>query len=62
MKTYAGQNEVFDMYSNATLATLDVMLRCAMSYENDAQIQGYEIKTFSRSPKKTGFSKLIAGC
>ena len=40
MNGYAEKEEVFDMYSNSSLATLDVMLRCAMSYENDAQIQG----------------------
>ena len=43
MNGYAEKNEAFDLYSNATLTTLDVMLRCAMSYENNAQTQGYEI-------------------
>ena len=41
MAKAADNNESFEFYSNISLCTFDVILRCAMSYESDVQLKGY---------------------
>ena len=43
MSKYAQAEESMEIFSNISLCTLDVILRCAFSYENDCQEKGYVI-------------------
>ena len=40
VKKYADEKESIEMFSNFSLCTLDTILRCVMSYDNDIQAQG----------------------
>ena len=43
MSTYADSGQSFEFFTNISLYTFDVLLRCAMSYENDVQLKGYVV-------------------
>ena len=36
----AAKGEYFEVFSQISLLTLDIILRCAFSYENDCQTRG----------------------
>ena len=38
---YAESGKNFEFFSNVSLCTFDIILRCAMSYQDDVQIKGY---------------------
>nr|ACD75825.1 cytochrome P450 family 4 [Cyphoma gibbosum] len=40
VKKYADKGESMEMYNNISLCTLDMIMRCAMSYSNDIQAKG----------------------
>lgn len=37
---YAESGKSFEVFSNVSLLTFDIILRCALSYENDVQLKG----------------------
>ena len=41
MKTFADRNEYFEVFAEVSMFTLDVILKCAFSYDIDCQNFGY---------------------
>ena len=40
LQGYCDRGESFEVVNNISLLTLDIILRCAFSYDNDCQIKG----------------------
>ncbi|XP_023932769.1 cytochrome P450 4F4-like [Lingula anatina] len=56
MSQYAETGEHLELFSNISLATLDILLCCAFSYENDIQEIGQLDDLWQRSSKAKGYN------